>query len=474
MRICFVDPRGIHFGLNTGIGYLASYLKKVKHSAHIKVFDFNNNLKNVDARIKEIAGYDIIGFSIKSFTKDSAIEIARQVKTPHNILIAGGPHITLDGVNFIKEYDIFDFGVAGEGELTLAALLNALELNTNIKTVKGIIYRSDNEVISTGSAGRTTDLDDIPYPDYNVFDSIMGGKIYNYPLVTSRGCPYPCTYCCVKDVMGKKWLARSVENIVGELKEAQRLYKISCFNIQDDNFSLDMKRAKEFCGSLVENAVTIKWSCPNGIRADRIDDELMEKMRRAGCFAVAMGIESGVEEEFRAIKKGESLDDIIKAIKLAKKNNIWVFGNFIIGLPHSNLESIRKSVRFARRLDLESCIFNLLVPFPGTEVWGWVNNNGRLLMDWKKGFTQGKNPRVVFETDEFPKGARIRAYWEANIKCKNYFACIDEHNSLMANVLRVLKNIAIYDFWGIPGHIVWCLKHFKRIVARAMVVEENI
>jgi radical SAM superfamily enzyme YgiQ (UPF0313 family) len=475
MRVCFIDPKGIHFGLNTGIGYLAAYLKE--NSAlvdEVKVFDFNNNSNDIDQRVEEIKGFDVIGFSMKSFTKDNALEFAYKVKTDKNILVAGGPHTTLDGVNLLKENDIFDFGALGEGEYTMCELIEAIGSDgrsfkiENIKKVKGIIYRSDGEVLSTELRGRTKDLSDLPFPDYSVFDSITDNHIANYPLVTSRGCPYPCTYCCVQGVIGKDWVFRPVEGILDELNRARELYGVDTFNIQDDNFTLDMKRARKFCDVMVAEKMNMKWSCPNGIRADKIDDDLMARMYKAGCFAVAMGIESGVEEEFNAIKKGEELSDIVKAVEIAKRNNVWVFGNFIIGLPHSSLESIRESVRFAKRLNLESCIFNILVPFPGTAVWEWVKENSTILMDWKEGFTQGKNPKVVFETTDFSSADRIRAYWEANIKCKNYFACMDEHDGLATNAVRVLITIVKYDIWGLPSHLFWCMKHARRILTRVV------
>jgi radical SAM superfamily enzyme YgiQ (UPF0313 family) len=271
--------------------------------------------------------------------------------------------------------------------------------------------------------------------------------------------------------MGRKWVPRSVGNVLAELSEARRTYGIRCFNIQDDNFSLDMERARAFCDGLSERGLAMDWSCPNGVRADRVDDDLMGRMRRSGCFGVAMGIESGVEEEFAAIKKGETLPDIVRAVELANRHGVHVSGNFIIGLPHSTLASVRESVRFAKRLDLESCIFNLFVPFPGTEVWEWVRRNGRMLMDWKDGFTQGKDPKVVFETDEFPKEDRLRAYFEANVRCRNYFAFMDEHEGTLRNVWHVLAGIARYDRGDIPGHAAWCLRHSRRILAR--IVEKN-
>jgi anaerobic magnesium-protoporphyrin IX monomethyl ester cyclase len=466
MNVCFVDPKGVHFGLNTGIGYIAAYVNKYNALDNIKVFDFNNNSEDKDARLREIASYDIIGFSLKSFTKDYALEIARKVKRKSNILIAGGPHITLDGINFIKEHETFDFGVAGEGEIATSQLLNALASDRAYDSIKGLLYRINGETVFTGNADRIANLDSLPYPDYSVFDSTADGIIQNYPLVTSRGCPYLCTYCCVKVVMGRTWVPRTVETVIDELKQAKQKYRLSGFNIQDDNFSLDMTRAKSFCDSLTQHDMNLKWSCPNGIRADKVDNELMVKMRHAGCFAVAMGIESGVEAEFKSIKKGEELSDIVKAVGMARRNKISVLGNFIIGLPGSHLNSIRESVAFAKKLKLEACIFNMFVPFPGTEVWDWVRDHGRLLMDWKDGFTQGKNPRVVFETDNFTKEERLQAYYEANIKCNNYFAFMDEHESVLSNILNVLRNIVRYDALNMFEHLFWSMKHSRRIIAR--------
>ncbi|MCK5236969.1 MAG: cobalamin-dependent protein [Deltaproteobacteria bacterium] len=469
MKVCIIDPKGIHFGINTGIGYLAGYLREHSAVDEIKVFDFNNNTSDIEKRIKEISSYDVVGFSIKSFTLDNAMKVAREIRREGSVMIAGGPHITLDGVEFMEQHPEFDYAVMGEGELTFNLLLDAIKNKKPVDGIKGIIFRDDyGKCISNGKGDRVEDLDTIPYPAYDTFDSVQGKGIYNYPLVTSRGCPYLCTYCCVKGVIGKKWYARKVEYIIDELAMAKKKYNVDCFNVQDDVFTLDMERAKEFCDGLMKEEVELKWSCPNGIRADKVDDELMGKMHSSGCFGVAMGIESGVEAEFDAIKKGEKLDDIISAVHLAKKHNVWVFGNFIVGLPGATLASTRESIRFAKGLGLESCIFNMIVPFPNTEVWEWVKKNGTIIMDWKDGFTQGKSPKVVFDTLEFKAEDRIRAYWESNIKCKNYFCCMDEHDSLFSNIIRVLYSIVRYDFFGLPSHLLWMAKHSGRILGRIL------
>jgi radical SAM superfamily enzyme YgiQ (UPF0313 family) len=471
MKICFVDPEGIHFGLNAGIGYIASYLKNFCGYDSIKVFDFNNKSNNIALRIDEIRNFDVIGFSIQSHTCQSALKIAYRVKTKNNILIAGGPHITLDGDSFIKTNKIFDFGIFGEGEKTIAALLQALEAKANFELIKGIFYRSNNEIIFTGIPNRILDLDSLPYPDYSVFDSIKNGNIYNYPLVTSRGCPYKCIYCCVGNTIGNKWVTRSVVNIMSELQNAKNTYHIGSFNIQDDNFSLDIKRAKYLCDELINQNFRIKWSCFNGIRADKIDYELMAKMKKAGCFGISIGIESAVKKEFAFIKKGEDFSLILKAIEIAHYNKIWVTGNFIIGLPYSNLESIRTSIKFATRLKLEGCIFNLLVPFPKTEIWNWVHSHGRILNDWRKGFTIGKHPLIIFETDEFPEKDRIKAYYESNTECMNYFAFMNEHDSLAVIFFNVIKVILRHDFFHLHLHVFWCILNFKRIIRK--ISEKN-
>lgn len=471
MRLCFVDPEGIHFGLNSGIGYIVSYLKKNYGYDSIKVFDFNNKNNDITSRISEIRSFDIVGFSIQSYTHQSALKLAHQVKTKNNILIAGGPHITLDGAHFLGTNEIFDVVMFGEGEKRIVNLLKAIREKTDLASIKGIFYRTGKEVVFSGPPERILDLDALPYPDYSDFDSIADGKIHNYPLVTSRGCPYQCTYCSAGKVMGTKWVSRSVNSVIGELIMAKDKYRIDCFNIQDDNFSFDIKRAKQLCDKLIEQKINIKWSCYNGIRADRIDGELMAKMKKAGCFAISFGIESVVKKEFEAIKKGEDFSDILKAIEIARLNRISVSGNFIIGLPYSNLDSIRTAIEFARKLRLESCIFNLLVPFPGTEVWDWVQHNGRILNDWRNGFTIGRDPLIIFETDEFPKKDRIKGYYEANVKCKNYFAFMNEHDPLIVNLLRVIKMILQYDPYHLPKHVLWCLKNFKRIILR--ILEKN-
>lgn len=156
------------------------------------------------------------------------------------------------------------------------------------------------------------------------------------------------------------------------------------FHILDDNFTLDMNRAKAFCRLLIEHKIDMEWDCSNGIRADRVDEELAALMKEAGCQWVGLGIESIDPEISPTVKKGESLDDIKLAISIFKKNKIGVIGYFIIGLPGDNLERVKSSVKLAKKWGLSSTFWAHLAPYPKTEVWEWVNQNGKVINNWEK------------------------------------------------------------------------------------------
>ena len=414
MKIVLIDPKGLTLGLNSGLGYLASSLKKKGHK--VTVIDFNNKTGNEKKRLLKATNADYVGISIKSFTLAESIRLAKEVKKINNkaVLIAGGPHITIDGYNFLNDNKEFDIVVLGEAENAI------LDITKGKKTekIKGIIYRKNGNVISNGKREWKNNLNRIPLPDYGDFDSVINNKIETYPLVTSRGCPYNCTYCSVCIVIGKIWRARKPENIIEELKQAKKRYGIKAFNILDDNFTLDIKRVKKICQLLIDNNLNLRWSCPNGIRADRIDKELIQLMKKSGCYSISFGIESGNKEVFDKINKGEQLSDVENAIKMAKSEGIEVNGFFIIGLPGSTYKKDKESMEFAKKLELNSSSWGILVPYPGTKIWDWMNENKdvRILKNWKEGFHIGIKPSPVFETRQYKANEMIKAYYIANIK----------------------------------------------------------
>ncbi len=415
MKIVFVDPKGVWEGLNNGVASIDAMIRD-EHS--ITVVDFVNRSGNFEKRMDAAKNADIVGISIKSFTLEESVMVAEHVRkiNPTARIVAGGPHIIVDGFNFMKQYGMFDLAVKGEAELTF----NELASGKHPDSIEGLIYRDGGNLVETQTRKWIPNLDTLPFPNYDDFDSInIDGKISKietWPLVTSRGCPYSCTYCNVPTVIGRKFRTRSGRNILDELRYAQEKYRSQEFKVLDDNFTLLMDRAKDICKLFIDEKMSMRWTCPNGIRADRLDEELCKLMKQAGCYSMSIGVESGDPEVFEKINKGEKLADVERGIRIAQAAGIQVHGFFIIGLVGSSAETDKRSVEFAKRMGI-SASWGILVPYPGTPVWDQVraDPNVRMLRDWKEGFHIGARPKVVFDTLEYTAEERVKMYYYANM-----------------------------------------------------------
>ncbi len=452
--IVLIDPPGITKGFNSGLAYLSACLKenRIRH----KIIDLNNNASNAKKRLNIVKEADFVGISIKTGTLANAIKIARIIKkiNPKARLIAGGVHISVDGLQFMKENELFDYAFSGECEDELPKLIKGKKL----KEIGNLYYRTNNKVRFSKSAGFIENLNKLPFPSFKEFDSIKD-KINFYPLTTSRGCPFQCIYCSVPQVIGRRWRARALKGLINELRLAKKEYNIKGFEILDDNFTLDRERAKRFCELLLKEEMHLKWCCSNGLRADTLDEELTGLMKKSGCFSISLGIESGHPEVFKNVNKGEGLEQIADAIKLLKKYKIETFGYFIIGLPGSSYKKDMDSVRYCKKLGIKGA-FNILVPYPTTPLWNLiVNNQGyRMLRDWREGLHFGTRLKVVFDTKEYPAKERIKAYHKANLRVHSYGTFLEKNKSLLRNFLSIIKKIAVYDPLYSPYHLFWLFR----------------
>jgi radical SAM superfamily enzyme YgiQ (UPF0313 family) len=258
----------------------------------------------------------------------------------------------------------------------------------------------------------TNNLDDLPFPDYDQFDSKefiednFKTGYWFYPLMTSRGCPFQCIFCS----SDKKFNKRSAKNCLDEIEHAIKKYKIKAFQILDDNFIMDKSRALEFCEGVKK--FNLKWMCPNGIRADMFDYEIGIAMKESGCFHISFGIESIDNKVLKEIKKGETFEQIEKAVILACKLGFSVNGFFILGLPGSSYESDLASYEWAKTKGIKAH-FGILVPITGTPLERSEDYkkfiNYEILS--KALFFDDKNEMVVaYETPEYPKEKRIELY----------------------------------------------------------------
>ena len=423
LRVLLINPQNSvplksNFTVNIfqpiGLAYVASILEKNNYPVEIldalalgfdkekivgnkKIIGLNYN----EIR-KKVVDYnpDVVGISCPfSFQSHEAHIVAKIVKKVNSniIIFAGGAHATIQPEEILGDNN-FDFVVRGEGEYTTVELLKAIEKHTSTKSIKNLSFRNNRGKIIHNIRGEPImNLDNLPLPARHLlpmekyFQAAKTGRVIEGMLsygsrrtsiFTSRGCPFTCTFCSVHLTMTRTWRYRSPENVLSEIKECVTKYGIRYFDILDDNFTLDPNRAKQICRLIIKNRLKIQWSTPNGIRADRVDEELIKLMKKAGCIQIKVAVESGSKRVLQNIvKKNLDLEMVKKTVSLCKKNHLSVEAFFIIGFPEETIADIHKTIAFAkelRKLGCGYCYFFTATPYFGTEMYDNAIKNGYL------------------------------------------------------------------------------------------------
>ncbi len=372
-----------------GIGYLASYLKSKGHQALI-IDALNNGLSNqqiIDILNRE--NISIVGITCLTAFYEEVVELSNLLKANNKMVIIGGVHPTFLPKQTLVDTNA-DYIICGEGEIAFSHLL-ANDLNN--EGIKGVYGQNDlnNSNITFKNAEIVENLDDIPFPDWeqinpNTYPQATHGFFAkNFPIgfiTSTRGCPYSCKFCASPSFYKKRIRFRSPENIIEEIKYLINHIKVKEIHFEDDNLTFDRNHISEICNLILENKIKINWGCPNGIRADKVDDELIKLMKKAGCYFFFYGIESSNDKILKNINKGESSEVIRKSIKLAKKNQIICNGFFVFGLPGETKESIKESIQFAIDSKLDLAQFLILDVLPGCELWNELE--GQFKPNFKK------------------------------------------------------------------------------------------
>lgn len=464
MKVLFINPPGPTKGIHNGLGLLSAVLSKAGMESF--VLDMNNSNLGMQM-IGEIsklekADFGLIKTEIETRNPDfvclpvlsvlaSAVEgIAGFVKSefPGKQVVVGGPHLSFEGEKFLEESGA-DFGIVGEGEKSIIELIEGKKKPSEID---GLIYRQrDGKLARTGSREPEKNLDSLPFPNYDNFSSVIknNGKVADYPLTTSRGCPYMCVFCCSHIITGRTWRARSPENVVSELVHAKQKYGIKTVAILDDNFTLDRDRAFRICDLIVEKKLNLEMRCLSGVRADKLDMELLKKMKEAGFSHLSIGIESVNPVVFAAVKKGESVEVIKAAIENAKKVGIKINGFFVIGLPYSTYETDLESIRFVKEAKITSW-WSIATPFPHTELWNWVSENGRWLRDFKNAAPSAVE-EIAFDTQEYPAEKRRAAFGKALVVARNF-------DRLEKGYVKRFQACLMHDPAAIAGYHYWLVR----------------
>lgn len=432
-------------GANIGLAYLAGAARQAGHK--VAVLDLNHFRQAIpETFLKEAIRRcqpDLLGFSVLTLSYPGTAKLLATLRHYyHGFVVLGGAHVSVERTNLLNKHPEVDCLVIGEGEKTLLSLLEHLAGAKNLTEIPGLIYREKGH-LKENPPELIRDLDFLPFPEYRILGV---EKMETYPLLTSRGCPYHCTFCLAAALSNRKWRPRAVEFLVEELHQARHLYQIKAFTIMDDCFTLDLARAEKFCDLLIASGWNLPWQCSNGIRADRVNENLVKKMKQAGCQRVFLGVESLVPEVFNMVKKGEELQKILDAIKLFKKFGIWVGTFHIIGLPGDTYERTMESYRRSKKLGVDRSVWQLLVPFPGTEVHQWVSQFGRQCSPYDQATSFGT---VTFDTPDFPEPLRREAFLKLSLR--NSLFPTDSRLSNAQNARRLVYWFFRYHPLGAPA-----------------------
>lgn len=400
MKIVLVRPRYNTYTVTPplGLGYLASYLKN--QGFKTKIIDALRDNLPTDVLMRKILSEkpDAVGITCLSAFYNEVVELSKIVKRNNIRCIIGGVHPTALPYRTLIDTGA-DYVICGEGEI---ALLELIKNNFDNTDIYGVYSKDDlkDSKKPIKKAKIIEILDDLPFPDWeqinpNLYPRAPHGNIAkNFPIagiLTSRGCPYGCTFCSSPKFYERKIRFRTPQNIIQEIKYLIGHFGVKEIHFEDDNLTLKKERIEQICNLLIENEINVSWATPNGIRADKINEELIRLMAKSGCYYLAYGVESANPKILQNIKKDVTLDTIEKAIEIANSVGVFSVGYFIFGLPGETKETMKETIRFAKKSKLSRAQFGMLDVLPGSELWDRLN--GQFEADWKK--NAGREPEWI-------------------------------------------------------------------------------
>ena len=387
MKVALVNPypyysTGIESTLYPPLGilYIGGYISSMVDS--LLILDSNALHLGVEATYRKIieSEPDIIGISVNIATARAARELAELIRCRYKkaLLVAGGPLPTVYPERWL---DYVDVVIVGEGEIPFAEMIKRIKDRADLS--------SDNPGICIKGKPITrapfADPDKIGYPAYEYLNPPLATytkdarvvKPYMAPILTSRGCPYNCIFCD-KSVHGSKFRPRSYQSVLDEANWLRTKFDVNQLDILDDNFSFDLLRTEKILNGLIRLG-GFKINCQNGLRADKVNQELVKTMKKAGVFKVGIGIESGSISVLKRIDKKLDLEQVGKVIKWFRNERVTVHGYFILGFPFESADDIMQTLKFAIDVNPHFANFSNFLPIPGTKLYKELDSSNKLM-----------------------------------------------------------------------------------------------
>ncbi|MBI4778773.1 B12-binding domain-containing radical SAM protein [Candidatus Desantisbacteria bacterium] len=410
---------------NLGLGYIGAYL--IRHGHFVEIIDSlsegNQNAVRVSTKYQKVyrigLGYDEIVSRISSGTDMIGItapfinhtqiirELSLKIKAryPNIPLVLGGAYPSTMPEHALSQ--CIDFVVIGEGEIPMLELASGVAA----KKIDGLYYQGKEQITT---ARVIENLDNIPFParhllpvEKHLYTDTLGRRSRKRSLevLTSRGCPFKCTFCATHPVFGYKWLARFAENIILEIKQLIAAYSVEHINFIDDNISLDSGRMDSLLDQLIRENLGITWSAVSGLRISTLNKEILEKIKASGGIRINLAIESGDRVILDAMNKGLDIEKIKEIVGICGKLGLNPRGYLMVGYPGETPESFLRSVRFCEELKtagMKTFILSIAQPYPKTPLWEMCREQGYLVRDDIENvlfFSEYPQPNII--TPEF-------------------------------------------------------------------------
>jgi radical SAM superfamily enzyme YgiQ (UPF0313 family) len=374
-----------------GLASIAAYLEK--QDIRSRIVDCFAQPRS-DRIIHDVLLSDKPAFMGLSCTTSSFLDGVRIAQFAKSILpglrvVMGGPHTSALKRNVLERFPPLDFSVVGEGEETLTALLQSA--GKEAQAIKGLVYREEGEgVCFSGYRDRGIDLDRLPFPAYEKLEGYPKAyrlPIFNYPKVpntsciSSRGCPYRCSYCD-RSVFRSSFRYNSAEYVYAHLRYLRDRFKVRHVNFYDDQFTFKRKRIEALMRMLIDDPIGMTFNC--AVRAEHIDEGLLQQMKAAGCWMMSLGIETGDEALLASHRQNADLQLMAHKIRLIKRAGIRTKGLLMMGLPGETEATIRKSMQYVFSLPIDDFNLTKFTPFPGSPLYAKIHQLGEFNEDWAK------------------------------------------------------------------------------------------
>lgn len=415
-------------------------------------YKYLDNLKNPSAEIwDEIRSVikefqpSVLGISAKTQNFRSAAVIARIAKEidKNIIVVLGGAHPSMAGEDVLACSDI-DICVVGEGEKTIVNLLEAIDHRGSFETIKGIIYRAEGKIVKNAPQEYIQDLDALCFPhehapallkDYTHYPKEAFSTIF-----ATRGCPHNCVFCGSRMIWSRKGRYRSPGNVAREIKQLQGI-GLKMVSFEDDYFGVNEKYVFDLCEAILEQCPGVKWACE--IHVKLVNDRTIGMMKRAGCFSIRLGVESGNNEILKIIRKNITIEEALTACKTIKKHGIEVHVFFMIGFPQETEKTLLDTMNAMKRIKCDSVIYSVFTPYPGTEAFNLCKEQGTVTDDYDVALYNHQSPLNYF-CPSIPRD-RFRAL------AGKMESMIDRRNWLN----RIKRVFSLSVFWRIKERGLW-------------------